>query len=395
MAFKAGLEVVIKSYESVLRERDDLLRRNEVLLKELVEFKSITAVEKSNTAAEISEIRASAAREVAAAHENARLREQVGRLERDQEMDKVRRLGFAAGPELKSSFGSKDHVLPKLTSSVYPNNRGTHLFIQLPWGEPEIGRCILEQHVRMVARPADNGGVLRGDYRIFGFCHEPVEGRLWAIAGATLAQGGHIKEAYGVETGGVCYVLLVTYLEYALPLRSAMVLPFSLLPPGTRMLPIPGLEHHITAFVPGIQSSDPLLAMIKDSSLSGRWGWMNSAARTHNNPDRMLLVFCSEPLAPEQFESLVIRSDSEPWENGMLTLLTFVRPFADESAAEAELVDLCVRVRLTWAWMETRGPLLPSARKMLVKGTKLTSTGSLRKYVDAKTMVLRPVLLQE
>lgn len=107
-------------------------------------------------------------------------------------------------------------------------------------------------------------------YRSFGFCYRGAP----VVTRRTLEKSGHIKEAYGVEVGGVHYVCLIFFQGYQHRLASAGKIPYlyGVLPAAVVPDLIGGSDCHVSIYMAGVRTTDPILAMLKRPS-DVKWRW--------------------------------------------------------------------------------------------------------------------------
>jgi len=106
-------------------------------------------------------------------------------------------------------------------------------------------------------------------HRAFGFCF-----RGSAISENALRKSDFIKEAYGVEVGGVHYVCAVFFKSFGFRLSNASTLPyaFGLLPCTIMADLIPGRDYHLAVYMVATSTDDPVLDMLKRPS-ADKWHW--------------------------------------------------------------------------------------------------------------------------
>jgi hypothetical protein len=213
------------------------------------------------------------------AEEKAKLRTDFksDRLEREEKRDKVRRVG----PVGQMKMHSRDTIFAKLTSASWCNDDASiNSFFKLDNSSTVFWEPITvmpQLTVRFVA-DAEENNVPGSDFkhRAFGFCYRGP-----AISQNSLQKSDFIKEAYGVEVGGVHYVCVVFFKRFGQPLITASTLPyaFGLLPCTIMTDLVPGRDYHLAVYKAGIRTDDPVLEMIKHPS-NDKWYW-HSAASSH------------------------------------------------------------------------------------------------------------------
>ena len=210
------------------------------------------------------------------AEEKAKLRVEfeTNRLERGDKRDKVQRVG-----QLK--MHPRDTIFAKLTSASWSNDDASvNSFSKLnssdtvlPW-EPIT---VMPQLTVRFAGSAVESYLPGSDFkhRVFGFCFRGP-----AISEHALQKLEFIKEAYGVEVGGVHYVCMICFKRFGQPLSNASTLPyaFGLLPCTILADLIPGRDFHLTCYMATVKTDDPVLEMLKRPSMD-KWFWHSSARR--------------------------------------------------------------------------------------------------------------------
>ena len=109
-------------------------------------------------------------------------------------------------------------------------------------------------------------------HRVFGFCFRGP-----AVSLYSLRTSGFIKEAYGVQSDGVHYVIVVLFYRNSLMLSAASTMPYALgLMPCTVMAEvIPGTDYHLTAYMANFGTDDAVLEMLKRPS-EAKWFYHSS-----------------------------------------------------------------------------------------------------------------------
>ena len=222
--------------------------------------------------------------ELAEAKEKLRTEfEQKGRPERDQQRDKVQRR--VAGT---LRMHARDTVFSKLVSVFWNNNdqnrgetTGVNNFIRLTTSSSNHGGRSQEEEEpmpRLLVNCEKIAGVSENFlHRSFGFCYkgQPM------ISEETLQRSKqHIKEVYGVEgDDGVQYVCVVLFKRSGMQLSNASTLPYALglLPTIVMTEKIQGRGYHLAVYKAGIETEDPVLAMLKRPS-PDKWFWHSAAA---------------------------------------------------------------------------------------------------------------------
>ena len=175
----------------------------------------------------------------------------------------------------------KDLYFPKLISSKWMHDVvGIHRFMQLTdeWSNnailPEPNMEMRQLKVRMAEGidPRDYPCNADIKHRAFGFCFKGP-----AITQNDLEKTPNIKEAYGVEHGGIHYVIVVCFNKASRRFNALSTYPYvlGLLPHTTMPEFIPGSDHHISVYKPFISTDDPILERVKRPS-AGKWKWHSS-----------------------------------------------------------------------------------------------------------------------
>ena len=222
--------------------------------------------------------------ELAEAKEKLRTEfEQKGRPERDQQRDKVQRR--VAGT---LRMHARDTVFSRLVSVFWNNNdknrgetTGVNNFIRLTTSSSNHGGRSQEEEEpmpRLLVNCEKIAGVSENFlHRSFGFCYkgQPM------ISEETLQRSKqHIKEVYGVEgDDGVQYVCVVLFKCSGMQLSNASTLPYALglLPTIVLAEKIQGRGYHLAVYKAGIETDDPVLAMLKRPS-PDKWFWHSAAS---------------------------------------------------------------------------------------------------------------------
>ena len=189
------------------------------------------------------------------------------RPERSEKRDKVQRVS-------RLKMGEKT-IFARLISACWRNDdSNVNRFIKLDnadnmliW-EPITLMPKLTVHF---SAGTDNDYVPSSEFkhRAFGFCF-----RGSAISENALRKSYFIKEAYGVEVGGVHYVCAVFFKSFGFRLSNASTLPyaFGLLPCTIMADLIPGRDYHLAVYRVATSTDDPVLDMLKRPS-ADKWHW--------------------------------------------------------------------------------------------------------------------------
>jgi hypothetical protein len=207
------------------------------------------------------------------AEEKAKLRAEfeAGRLERDEGRDKVRRLGL-------TKLNPKEVFFARLISTIWGNDiAGVNSFSK-KMATHDSNVLPPEPITVMPQLIAHSSGGSVGSFfmhRAFGFCF-----RGSAISEETLQKFDYIKEAFGVEVGGIQFVCIVFFKSASRQRFLTSTLPYAvgLLPCTTMVEQIPGRNYHLAVYNAGVATDDPVLEQLKKPSAS-KWFWHSCARR--------------------------------------------------------------------------------------------------------------------
>ena len=206
------------------------------------------------------------------AEEMAKFRSE-GRLERGEDQDKVQRV--VPGPVLKKMH-ERDTLFSRLVSSAWNNDiLSVNSFVKLSPTNSEPAVAFVSAMPRLKIEfstgisQADRNLISDLKHRPFGFCYKGP-----AIAETVFRQSTHIKEAYGVETDGVQYVVVVVFKKSGFQISDSAALPYELglLPWSITAEIIPGCNHHISVYKISVSTDDFALEMVKCPSMN-KWYW--------------------------------------------------------------------------------------------------------------------------
>jgi hypothetical protein len=286
---KMWYEVRVSSFESAaekrvlqaqLQAKDFMIAANEfVKVAEVAKER----VEKELAQKEMLNVKESAAKDIQIAklqmqlelvEEKAKLRAEfeTDRLERGDRRDKVQRVG-----QLK--MHQRDTIFAKLTSAFWSNDDASvNSFSKLNSSHNVLlwePITVMPQLTVRFAAGVEENYIHGSDFkhRVFGFCFKGP-----AISERALQKLDLIKEAYGVEVGGVHYVCVVFFKRFGQLLSTASTLPyaFGLLPCTIMADLIPGSDYHLTCYRATVNTNDPVLEMLKRPS-KDKWFWHSTA----------------------------------------------------------------------------------------------------------------------
>ena len=287
-AEKRVLEAQLQAKDAQLQAKDmQIAAINMVKAAEIAKERS----EKELAQKEALNVKESAAKDVQIAklqmklelaEERAKLRTN-GRLERSEGQDKVQRV--MPGLVLKKMH-VRDTLFAKLVSSSWSNDiASVNCFVKLSStnGESNVApaeSAVPQLKVQYSSGIGPNERYLYPDHkhRAFGFCYKGP-----ALTESVLQESTHIKEAYGVEVGGLHYVGLILFKRAGRQFSFAAPLPYELglLPCTITAEIIPDCDHHISVYKISVETNDPVLEMLKRPA-ANKWYWHSSGNAKDN-----------------------------------------------------------------------------------------------------------------